>query len=295
MQISNQKFGVKGNNIYICRKIDYNIMSLITNPVKSTYPCYAFSDREMAVRKDGQTMRFDDLQLIADNCGATEWIEETAVQSASTEGDGVCALSIRDKSLLPEAYELIPVRTYFTQNAPEEILRTSRAKALLGWIRNAHYCGHCGTRMVPDPAMTAMTCPECHQLQFPRIEPCIITLVHRGDKILLARHAQRNSNIYACIAGFMEAGETAEHAVAREVYEETHLRVKNIRYFGSQSWPFPAQLMLGFTAEYESGEIKVQEDEIECAEWFDPQHCPASPPPGSIAYELIEDAKRRMQ
>ena len=270
-------------------------MSLIINPTASQASCYAFADREMVARKDGASLSFDDLQRVAAQCGVREWVEETSDVMQTGSGGGCCALSIAQKERLPEEYDLLPVRTHFTQCDTAEILRTSRAKALVGWIRNAHYCGHCGTRMVPDAAMTAMTCPECHQLQFPRIEPCIITLVHRGDKILLARHAQRNTNIYACIAGFMEAGETAEHAVAREVYEETHLRVKNIRYFGSQSWPFPAQLMLGFTAEYESGEIKVQEDEIECAEWFDPQHCPASPPPGSIAYELIEDAKRRMQ
>ncbi len=87
----------------------------------------------------------------------------------------------------------------------------------------------------------------------------------------------------------MEAGETVEQAVAREVLEETGIKVKNIRYYGSQSWPFPAQLMLGFTAEYESGEIKVQEEEISEAKWFKAEECPATPPAGSIAYRLIHN------
>lgn len=261
-------------------------MSLVLHPLSSQCFCYAFSDREMAVRRDGSLLTFDDLLLIKETCQCEEFVEELE--------SGVCALSIVHKELLPSAYQLVAVRTHFYESDDDEIIRTSRAKALVGWIRNTHYCGHCGAPMQPHDTLSAMTCTECGLLQFPRIEPCIIVLVHRDDKILLARHVQRNTNIYACIAGFIEAGETVENAVAREVYEETHLRIRNIRYFGSQSWPFPSQLMLGFTAEYDSGEIRVQADEIERAAWFDPHDCPASPPPGSIAYELIEDAKLKL-
>ena len=141
--------------------------------------------------------------------------------------------------------------------------------------------------------MTARVCPDCGNIIYPRIDPCIIVLVYKEGKILLARHVQRNQDIYACIAGFVEAGEPIEHAVEREIMEETGLKVKNIRYFGSQSWPFPAQLMFGFIADYESGEISLQAEEISDAQWFDPDHCPASPQPGSIAYRLIEDARRK--
>ena len=95
--------------------------------------------------------------------------------------------------------------------------------------------------------------------------------------------------MYTCIAGFMEAGESAENAVKREVKEEVGLNIKNIRYRGSQSWPFPDQLMLGFTAEYESGELKLQKEEIADAQWFDRDNCPSSPKPGSIAYRLIHE------
>ena len=106
---------------------------------------------------------------------------------------------------------------------------------------------------------------------------------------MLARHVQRNQDIYACIAGFMEAGESAEQAVKREILEETGIKVKNICYKGSQSWPFPAHLMLAFTAEYESGEIKIQPDELSDAQWFNIHDNPATPPPGSIAYKLIHN------
>lgn len=262
-------------------------MSLIINPIQSNCSCYAFTDREMAIRKDRHALSFLDLEAISKACGGEGLVEEQEM--------GICSMTIRHREFLPGDYELFPVRSHFQESDDKEILKTSRAKALQGWLANVHYCGHCGAEMRPHESLTAMTCPECGYLQFPRIEPCIIVLVSKGKEILLARHVQRNQNIYACIAGFMEAGETAEHAVAREIYEETHLRVKNIRYFGSQSWPFPSQLMLGFTAEYESGEIRVQEDEIEKAAWFDPKQCPASPPPGSIAYELIENAKRTIK
>ena len=109
----------------------------------------------------------------------------------------------------------------------------------------------------------------------------------KDEKVLLARHAYRNQDIFACIAGFIESGESAEHAVAREVFEETKLKVKNIIYRGSQSWPFPNQFMLGFTAEYDSGELVLQKEEITEAGWFDVDNLPASPKPGSIAYRLI--------
>lgn len=267
---------------------------LTINPPDSSFACYAFADREMVVHEDGSMLWFADLKILQ------QTLVDQSLPDASQEFDlieekesGVCVLSVPPKTELPAGYRYEVVRMHFHVSDEEEILRTSRAKALVGWLRNAHYCGHCGAKMKLHESLTAVTCPECGTFQFPRIEPCVITLVYRDGKILLARHVQRNQNIYACIAGFIEAGETVEHAVEREIFEETHLRVKNIRYFGSQSWPFPSQLMLGFTADYESGEIVVQEDELERAAWFDPLQCPASPPPGSIAYQLIEDAKRR--
>ena len=130
-------------------------------------------------------------------------------------------------------------------------------------------------------------CQNCKKMHFPRIEPCIIVVVEKDGKILLARHIHRNQDIYACVAGFIEAGESAEQAVERELFEETGIKVKNVTYRGSQSWPFPDQLMLGFTAEYQSGEINIQKEEIADAQFFDPNNLPPSPKEGSIAYRLI--------
>ena len=119
------------------------------------------------------------------------------------------------------------------------------------------------------------------------LAPCIIVLISKGKQILLARHVQHTSDIYTCIAGFIEAGESAEEAVIREVHEEVGLTVKDIRYRGSQAWPYPNQLMLAFRAEYVSGDITVQKEELSEAAWFTRDALPPIPLPGSAAHRLI--------
>lgn len=133
-----------------------------------------------------------------------------------------------------------------------------------------------------------MVCPACDYIQYPRITPCIITLVLNGDRALLAHGAGFPSGMFSCLAGFMEPGEDAEHAVQREVWEETRLRVGNLRYHGSQSWPFPHSLMLAFFAEYQGGEITPDGHEILQADWFERDRLPVIPPPGSISRALID-------
>lgn len=254
-------------------------MAIICNPTHTQQACYAVSGRERVVRRDAQPLTLDDLLILKGDSEA-DLFEEAE--------NGICVLGLPTMESLPEAYLTQPIREAFWKSDEAETLRLSRAKALAEWRRLTRFCGCCGSRLVEHAELTALQCPHCGQLIFPRIEPCIITVVSRADgKILLAKHVQRNMNIYACIAGFIEAGETVEHAVAREVKEETGLDIRNIRYYGSQSWPFPSQLMLGFTAEYEGGELHLQADELADAQWFDRDNCPLSPPPGSIAYRLI--------
>ena len=245
---------------------------------------FAMKGRELVLRADGADLTADDLEALAEACGATDRFTEAASE--------IEALAIKQIDALPEGYRREPIRAYFAVREVGDIGQCSRAKALIEWRQSTHFCGRCGTPLRDDEKQTARVCPECSNVVFPRIDPCIIVLVYREGKILLAKHVQRNQDIYACIAGFVEAGETIEQAVEREIYEETHLRVKNVRYFGSQSWPFPAQLMLAFTADYASGDIQLQAEEIADARWFDPNDCPASPQPGSIAYRLIEAARR---
>lgn len=205
------------------------------------------------------------------------------------EQTGICVLGIPKEMTLPDGYNTITLRNHFVQYGEAESFQYFRAKALHEWIYRTRFCPQCSTRLVPGAKAeeSSLVCPECHNIIFPRIEPCIIVLVSRGSEILLALHRHRNSQYYSCLAGFMEAGESAEQAVRREIMEETGITVRNIKYFGSQSWPFPSQLMLGFTAEYDSGEIHIQESELQRAAWFPRDNCPATPPQGSLAYRLI--------
>ena len=207
-----------------------------------------------------------------------------------TTGLRVAVLS--DQAVLPEAWEAVPLRHWFACLGEADAAPAFRARALASWRQTSRYCGCCGHPMEEHPELTACQCPNCGQLAFPRISPCIIVAVYKGGRILLARHVQRNQDIYACLAGFVEAGESAEAAVKREVWEETGLQVKNIRYRGSQSWPFPDQLMLGFTAEWAEGEIRVQPDEIADARFFDLDRLPETPAPGSLAWRLIHEWSR---
>lgn len=249
------------------------------NPDNHTGDCFAYTDREIILKADVSFLDFNDLVELRNNIQCHDIIVEPEY--------AICAMGISKGETIPPGYTTETIRLFNDKRPEDTVLRIQRGKALVEWVKDNAYCPRCGKKMTFHTQMTAMQCPDCHNLVFPRINPCIIVLVHRGKEILLARHVQRNQDVYACIAGFMEVGETAEQAVAREVFEETGIRIRNIRYMGSQSWPFPAQLMLAFYADYESGEIKVQEDEIQDAAWFHQDHCPATPPPGSIAYRLI--------
>jgi NAD+ diphosphatase len=163
-----------------------------------------------------------------------------------------------------------------------------RALQIVEWDRTNQYCSRCGRRMEPTPTERAKECPRCGLLAFPRLSPAIIVLVERGDQLLLARPYHFPPGRYSVIAGFVEPGETLEEAVVREVREEVGLTLKDIRYFGSQPWPFPHSLMVGFTASYAGGEISLDDGEIEDAGWFTPDHLPDIPGKISIARRLID-------
>jgi NAD+ diphosphatase len=165
-----------------------------------------------------------------------------------------------------------------------------RAVQIVEWDRTHQYCGACGKPTQISAADRSRICPDCRIPQFPRLSPAMIVAVERGNEILLARSPHFPPGIYSTLAGFVEPGESAEEAVAREVLEESGIRVKDIRYFGSQPWPFPNSLMLGFTAVYESGEIRLEDQEIEDARWFRADEMPPFfPGRMSISQWLIHD------
>ncbi len=251
---------------------------LIKNPERFDGECFALINKEIILRKDNAPMCLQDMERLKHDAQGSDIYCEPEYN--------ICFMLVKDKEL-PSDYTTEALRLYNARNTEEEAMKVFRAKALASWTDSTRYCAGCGSALTPHKELTAMTCTGCGKIVFPRIEPCVIVLVRKGDKMLLARHAQRNQDIYACIAGFMEAGETAEQTVRRELMEETGIKVKNIKYFGTQSWPFPSQLMIAFTAEWESGEIKPQDEEISDAGWFSIDDCPATPQPGSIAYRLI--------
>jgi NAD+ diphosphatase len=187
------------------------------------------------------------------------------------------------------ACELRQPRQVLMASSFADFLPIGKAMQLLHWIKSHRYCGYCGAQMQGFLAERALSCSRCELRVYPRISPCVIVLIARGDEILLARHVGRGGSWFSCLAGFMEVGETPEEAIRREVREETAIEVTNIRYVSSQSWPFPSQLMLGFFADYAGGEIQVDGNEIAEAGWFLPEDLPKTPGPAiSVAGQLIE-------
>ena len=143
-----------------------------------------------------------------------------------------------------------------------------KAVLVSDWYMSYRFCGRCGAKNQLDEKDMMLKCPKCGQVHYPRIAPAIIVAIRNKGKLLMAQHSYHDTIRYALIAGFVEPGESVEEAVHREVSEEVGIKIKNLKYMKSQSWPFPNSLMLGFTAEYESGEIKVDGDEIVRAKWF---------------------------
>jgi NAD+ diphosphatase len=174
-------------------------------------------------------------------------------------------------------------------NMDEALFRIAfKAIHTIEWDRADQYCSRCGSKNQPKINERAKECPQCGFVSFPRISPAIIVLVEHDGKALLARSPRFKEGLYSTLAGFVEPGESLEDAVHREVKEETGIDVKNIRYFGSQPWPFPDSLMVGFTAECAGGVINVDNNEILDARWFSPEDMPELPGKISISRALID-------
>lgn len=171
---------------------------------------------------------------------------------------------------------------------PAEDYRREVREAELRWFRSTHrYCGSCGAPMEISSEIS-MKCSSCGREDFPSLSPAILVLIRNGEKALLVHARNFSKPMYALVAGFVETGETLEECVDREVAEETTLRIRNIRYFGSQSWPFPSQLMIAFTAEYDSGEIRFADGELTSGGWFDRSDLPVLPTMPSLSRRLID-------
>ncbi|MFP1920468.1 NAD(+) diphosphatase [Lonsdalea quercina] len=164
-----------------------------------------------------------------------------------------------------------------------------RGVQLAEFYRAHRFCGYCGHEMHHSKTELACLCGHCRERYYPQIAPCVIVAIRRGSEILLAQHVRHRGNMYTALAGFVELGETLEQAVAREVMEESNIRIKNLQYVSSQPWPFPHSLMMAYIAEYADGELRHDPSELRDAAWFRYDKLPILPPAGTVARRLIED------
>ncbi|MFA6508381.1 MAG: NAD(+) diphosphatase [Treponemataceae bacterium] len=198
-----------------------------------------------------------------------------------------------ETAVVPEGWKEAPVRTVLSEAACAECaINTSdffRAYHITQWRTESAYCGRCGSPNVDATDELARLCPKCGRREYVRISPAIIVLVTRDDgRALLAHNLKFREGLFSLVAGFVEAGESLEETVAREIREEVGVEVKEIRYHASQAWPFPNSLMLAFTARWASGEPRPDLKEIGDVAWFSPDTLPEIPPPGSISRALID-------
>ena len=205
------------------------------------------------------------------------------------DGQYCQAAWIDDEGLVPPGYALRGLRSLFGEFDDARLGVAARACQIAEWARTHRFCGACGSGTVLATGERCFKCVNCGHMAYPRISPAMMVLIRNGDKVLLALHTQSAVKRFVPLAGFLEAGESVEEAVHREVFEEVGLRVHNLRYFGSQSWPFPHSLMIAFTADYLDGDIRTDPNEIAEARWFGPGDTwPERVPHVSISSLLVD-------
>ncbi len=204
--------------------------------------------------------------------------------------DGVPCIAARfEGDAVPVQYTTRDLRGLYGQVSDVVWSIAGLASELLHWVETTRYCPRCGHVPAVKETEWGASCPHCGLTQYPRVSPCIITLIHDDEnRLLLTRQASWPEKFYSLVAGFVESGETLEECVVREVREETGVEIADIAYAGSQPWPFPHQLMVGFTARYAGGDLVVDHSELEDARWFALADLPLRPPGVSIAGKMIE-------
>lgn len=246
--------------------------------------------RFFIVREDKVLVPTDRLEITAFTAG--DWLQlqahaATILPLDKGPGSSDFAVELDPDFEAGEGFEWMRLRRLVGRVADAEFDAWGKAAQLLHWHRTHRYCGRCGQATIAHASEQAMVCPACSLSWYPRISPCVIVLVTRGEDLLLARSPRFQEGMYSTLAGFVEPGESVETAVHREIGEEVAIRVGGLRYFGSQPWPFPGQLMLGFLAEYAGGEIEVDGVEISDAAWYHYRRLPLIPGPGTIAGRMI--------
>jgi NAD+ diphosphatase len=245
---------------------------------------FVFQDNRLLVRIEEQRASppvCDELQRLGVQPLRTQYL-------GTLDTRGCYCAELAAEAQPPEGMHFEQLRGLWGSLPDELFWIAGRAFQIVDWDRNHQYCGRCGSPTTDKQDERAKICPDCGLTAYPRISPAMIVAITRGDKILLARAHRFARSMYSVIAGFVEAGESLEQCVRREIEEEVGITVKNLRYFGSQSWPFPNSLMVAFTAEHAGGEIRINPSEIVDARWFTAADLPHIPDRASISRWLID-------
>jgi NAD+ diphosphatase len=261
-------------------------VSEIVPPVEQTQPAwwFAFANNKLLVQVA------EDQTQIPQMLSLTE-IGLTPVRTqvlGSLDEIACCSAELPADSIAPDGMRFCGLRELYGTLDEDFYTLAGRAIQIVEWDRTHQYCGHCATPTIQPANERAKQCPKCGLVNYPRLSPAVIVLISRGDELLLARAHRFPAGMYSILAGFVEPGESLEETIVREVREEVGIEIQDIRYFGSQPWPFPNSLMIGFTANYTSGEIRVDPQELTEAAWFHKHHLPQLPPRSSIARKLID-------
>lgn len=204
------------------------------------------------------------------------------------------AVQCEDHDACLTDHEWIGMRRILTVLDETVFAIAGRGRQILEFNRTHKYCGRCGAPTSQHDKESALYCANCEHFYYPRISPCIIVLVTRGEELLLARSSRFPNGMYSTLAGFVEPGETIEQAVHREVAEEVGVKIEGLRYYASQSWPFPHQLMIGFHAEHLEGEIRIDDEEIVDARWWHYTDLPLTPAAAALSGKLIQSYIERL-
>lgn len=257
----------------------------VTSKCASNIPAYwfIFNDFKLLINPNNE------LKLpFADSLKELSILPLRTIYLGTIEDYPVYAAEVTEDAPVPEGMDFEDLKLLYDVLDEDIFLLAGRAIQLITWDKNHQFCGKCGSFTETAAHEMAKICPNCGHMNFPRLSPAVITAIVKDGKLLMAKHSYGLKDRYSLVAGFVEPGETIEEAVERETEEEVGVKVKNIKYFSSQSWPFPHSLMLGFTAEYEGGKIQVDGKEILDAKWFSAEEIPPPPSKMSIASELIE-------